>query len=111
MHKVSTLLSLLEDERQLILTGKIDGLSSLADAKSQVLSQLESSRLSQTQISRLQTMTARNQSLLAAAAEGIRSAQNRLRTIRNPDQSLKTYTRAGASKVLSRTASSFEKRA
>lgn len=111
MHNFNTLLSLLEDERQLILTGKVGALPDLADVKSQVLSRIGSSGLSQTQISKLQTLTARNQILLAAAAEGIRSAQNRLRAIRNPDQSLKTYTRAGASQVLSRTASSFEKRA
>jgi flagellar biosynthesis/type III secretory pathway chaperone len=111
MHNVNALLSLLEDERQLILAGKIDALPNLANAKSQALSQLGSGRLSQAQISRLQTVTARNQSLLAAAAEGIRSAQNRLRAIRNPDPSLKTYTRAGTPQVLSRTASNFEKRA
>ncbi|NDW54576.1 hypothetical protein [Aliiroseovarius sp. PrR006] len=111
MHKVNALLTLLEDERQMILKGDLRDLPSLTEAKAEALSQLGQSAVTQPQLARLQALAARNQSLLSAAANGIRSARQRLDAIRNRDQGVKTYTRTGAAQVLSREASNFEKRA
>jgi division protein CdvB (Snf7/Vps24/ESCRT-III family) len=111
MQKVSDLLTLLEDERRMILSGDLRSLPTLTDAKVNALSQLGQSDATQQQISQLQSIAARNQNLLTAAANGIRSAQQRLDAIRNRDQGVKTYTQTGASQILSRVSSSFEKRA
>ena len=111
MHKVEALLTLLEDERQMILNGDLHDLPRLTETKVDALSQLGQATVTQKQIAQLQAMTARNQGLLTAAANGIRSARQRLDAIRNRDQGVKTYTRTGASRVLSREASKFEKRA
>lgn len=111
MQSINTLLSVLEDERQSILAGDLHALPKLADAKIAVLSRLKQSSLTQDQLTQIQSMTARNQSLLASAADGIRAVRKRLEAIRTPVHGVKTYTRTGASKVLSHTHSSFEKRA
>ncbi|WP_424941200.1 hypothetical protein [Aliiroseovarius sp. S253] len=111
MSSLYALLTLLEDERQLILNGELDALPKLTDAKTEILSQMVQSTLSQNQFAQLQTIAARNQSLLVAAANGIRSARDRLDAIRNPNQGVKTYTRTGAAQVLSRAHPNFEKRA
>ncbi|WP_298563337.1 hypothetical protein [uncultured Aliiroseovarius sp.] len=111
MHKVNALRTLLEDERQMILNGDFRDLPALTKAKEDALSQLGESSATQKQLAELQTIAARNQSLLTAAANGIRSARKRLEAIRDRDQGIKTYTRTGASRILSRKPSSFEKRA
>ena len=111
MYNVKALLTLLEDERRMILNGDFHDLPKLAEAKVDALTQLGQHAVTQQQIAHLQAMTARNQSLLTAAANGIRSARKRLDAIRNREQGVKTYTCTGASRVLSPTPSSFEKRA
>lgn len=111
MQKVNDLLTLLEDERQMILNGDLHDLPKLTEAKTGALSELGQTTVTQQQLAHLQAMTARNQNLLAAAANGIRAARQRLDAIRNRDQGVKTYTQTGASQILSRVSSSFEKRA
>ncbi|SMR83462.1 hypothetical protein SAMN04488030_3382 [Aliiroseovarius halocynthiae] len=111
MSHVDALLSLLDDERRLILDGDLLALPKLGLAKEQALSELRHHTPSQSQLVRIQTVLARNQRLLSAAANGIRAAQNRIDAIRNPDRSVKTYTRAGAAQTIAPTPSSFEKRA
>lgn len=111
MHKFNELLTLLEEERQMILNGDLHDLPKLTETKTDALSELGQTTVTQQQLAHLQAMAARNQNLLAAAANGIRSARQRLDAIRNRDQGVKTYTRTGASELLSRKPSNFEKRA
>ncbi|MCK0141208.1 flagellar biosynthesis protein FlgN [Aliiroseovarius sp. F20344] len=111
MSHSNTLIELLENERQLLQYGDLKALQDLAEAKSDFIQNLDLRTLSPEQLQRLQSLTARNQRLLAAAASGIRAAQKRIDGIRNPDQGIKTYSRTGQSKSISRNTASFEKRA
>lgn len=111
MQHLNALLTILDNERKLILGGDLHALPELAQAKANALSQLKLQPLTQDQLATLQSTSARNQSLLSAAANGIRAAQKRLEALRNPDQGVKTYTRTGAAETISRPVSNFEKRA
>lgn len=111
MTHFDTLMELLEDERQLLRKGDLNALPDLTEAKSNCIQKLDHATLVPKQLERLQSLSARNQRLLAAAASGIRAAQNRIERIRNPDQNIRTYSRTGQSKNIARNTARFEKRA
>jgi len=92
---VDALDDLLDHERQVILSGKIDALVRLAPEKERLLARLPVAVTDPATLERLRGKVMRNQDLLAAAARGIRAARDRLGgTSARTD--LRTYGRDGA---------------
>ncbi|MCK8484491.1 flagellar protein FlgN [Aliiroseovarius sp. S2029] len=102
---------LLERERHLVLAGEIEQLTRLAPEKERLLQSLAACDSSPTDLEHLRLSTERNQQLLTAAARGIRSVKQRLDALMNGQSELRTYTRDGFARDLSRRESRFERKA
>jgi flagellar biosynthesis/type III secretory pathway chaperone len=84
---------LLEEERQLLLSGDFAPLARLAEAKEKALA--SASDFDSATLARLGPLLHRNQSLLAASLAGIRDTTSRIRTMREIARGLSTYGRDG----------------
>lgn len=90
------LLALLGEERRALLSGDLGQLGSLTARKERLLQLLEESLpTGAEQIATLKTEFAHNQSLLEAAATGVRSVMDRLKAMRQVRETLSTYDAAG----------------
>ena len=85
----------LDRERQAILKGDYAALASLASEKERHYARIARDRPGADRLSSLQIKASRNQVLLTAAADGIRSVVRDLNESRQPT-TLKTYDRAGS---------------
>lgn len=90
---IKQLHALLDDERALLLKGKLDALPAILDQKRKLIEGLETSP--HTDLSDLQSKLTRNHALLSSAMEGIQRVSNRLETLKQMRQSLETYDRQG----------------
>lgn len=100
---------LLERERQAILKGDYAILASLASEKERYYARIARDRPSANRLSALQIKANRNQVLLTAAADGIRSVVRDLGGSQRPI-SLETYDRAGSRCAISGNSHSLERR-
>ena len=94
--KMRALSALLDRERQALLTGDLNGLTSLITEKESLLEQpgfLANSGSSQ--LADLRKKIERNQMLLNGALEGIREVSGRIKALRKAQHSLETYDRLG----------------
>ncbi len=111
-HPVATALAaLLERERACILAGEIDKLTRLLPEKERLLNGLKTLNGNAPAVEHLRRQADRNQHLLAASARGIRSAQMRLNALMTAQSELRTYTREGRARDLSKRESRFERKA
>lgn len=78
---VSALEELLEVERRLLTGGDLDGLARLARRKEALMAGLRPGAAPEAALTRLRRALARNDALLAAAAQGVRDADRRLREL------------------------------
>lgn len=108
---IDALDDLLDHERELIRSGKIDTLIRLAPEKERLLSRLPGSVDDAKTLARLREKVERNQQLLVSAARGIKAATARIEAIRQGRETLRTYGRDGASADLGQKPSGFNKRA
>lgn len=90
---ITQLHALLDDERALLLKGKLDALPALLERKRKLIEGLEMPP--QTDLSDLQSKLTRNHALLSSAMEGIQRVSDRLETLKQMRQSLETYDRQG----------------
>lgn len=102
---------LLDHERKLILSGRIDGLLRARHEKERLLMRLPNAGESDETLKKLRRKADRNQELLQAAARGIKSAARRVDTLRTPPAALRTYGRDGAATALTTTASGIDRQA
>lgn len=102
---------LLERERALILAGDFDGLARLSGEKTASLAGLATQAANTATFERLRRAATRNQSLIGAAARGLRAAQTRLAALRDPQAALRTYGRDGVSTSLGGAAHGLNRRA
>lgn len=102
----------LEAEREALLCGDLERVGRLKSRKEDLLADLLESRvgLSAENYARLSEKAARNQALLAGAAQGIAAVRQRLQEIRNAQSGDGSYTADGRRSEPFRPAS-FEKRA
>jgi flagellar biosynthesis/type III secretory pathway chaperone len=102
---------LLDEERALLLSGRLTEVASLADRKAQLLSDLPGSPRGAPQYRRLRTAAQRTLDLLAAAAAGLRDARARLTELRQSAGTLATYSPEGARLTVSTGRGGVERRA
>ena len=93
---IDALDDLLESERDALLAGDLEKLTSLAERKEMLIDTLNA--VEQTDLMRLQALDAKvkwNQKLLDGALEGIRSVARRMAAFRHVRSSLDTYDAKG----------------
>ena len=87
--------ALLDREREALITGRLDGLEALHRDKTRLLAR--AGEIGDTAAARrVRDKAERNQALLAAAADGLRSARTRVANIRSGLSDLSTYSADGA---------------
>jgi flagellar biosynthesis/type III secretory pathway chaperone len=110
---IAALDSLLDDERKALLSGQLDRIAQLHDRKSELIDALNAlDRKEQEKVEQLSDKVTRNQELLNAAMEGIRSVAQRLAAVRQVREQLETYDAEGRkTSIRTQQDSSLEKRA
>ena len=108
--RIEALRALLDQERQLLLTGKIEALTKIAPEKERLLSHLAGSTDDAGLLDQLRRKADRNQELLVAVSKGIRAVSRRLELLRTQKTQLRTYDSVGQSQNLTQRKSTFEKR-
>ena len=102
---------LLDHERSLILSGKIDGLLRVSGEKDRLLARLPGSGDTTDMLDRLRRKADRNQKLLAAAAKGLKAAARRVEALNTTTTSLRTYGWDGAAADLTKARGGFDRQA
>ena len=102
---------LLDHERRLILSGQIDGLLRASGEKDRLLARLPGAGENAEVLNRLRRKADRNQKLLAAAAQGLKSAARRIEAMKTSTTSLRTYGRDGAAADLTNAPGGFDRQA
>ncbi len=102
---------LLDDERDVILSGQFDRLEGLAEGKFEALAQLPDWHLSEERLAALATRVTRNQSLLDASIRGIKAAQVRIESVIGAAGHLSTYDRNGQKSDLGQARNALRKKA
>lgn len=96
VHDVDRALAdLLLRERADILAGRLEGLERLHDEKMALLARLPGAAPQRAGLMRIRQLSEENQRLLAAAAEGLKSAAARLAAISGAQAGFGTYDRSG----------------
>ena len=111
MDKPHPLSTLLERERTAILKGAFDDLTSLAPEKERLLLALPEQELGMTQLRRISAAVSRNQTLLAAAIDGVRSVGDRLEVLRRAREGFDSYDQSGGRTRVGTAKSGFERKA
>jgi len=109
---VGLLACLLEEEREMLLSGSLDRMPEILDRKTSIirgLSDFKSEDLRQ--LSALRTSILRNEQLLDEAVRGLRTVSRRLADLRRVRDNLDTYTERGELKRIRSGSSSVERRA
>ncbi|WP_300515735.1 hypothetical protein [Aliiroseovarius sp.] len=105
---------LLDQERQLILSGRIDALPPISVEKDRLLTRLGQSHGNAGDLDHLRRKADRNQQLLLAMARGIRTVSRRLEALKAQQGGrarFSTYDQGGRSAQLIPGRSQFERRA
>ncbi|WP_321367229.1 hypothetical protein [uncultured Celeribacter sp.] len=108
---VSALEDLLEKEKDAILKSDFQALEALAKHKENLMALVARSQVSTSSLTALKKRIERNRRLLQAAAKGIRSAQERLLTLKTPKPAFSTYGPAGTTTSMVRKSLTMQKKA
>ncbi|MCR8724380.1 hypothetical protein [Frigidibacter sp. ROC022] len=92
---VEALEDLFARERRGLLEGDLEAVVRLADRRESLLARVPSLRIGRPVLERLRSSAARNAGLLAAAAQGVRSASARVRSLIEGPPPLNTYDMNG----------------
>lgn len=96
-----TLLALLDEERGALLRGDYADLDRLAPAKQVLLTRLPGSAAGEDIMRRVAHTIRRNQSLLAAAIDGMRAAKTKMVDLRDRRSSFTVYDKSGLRQTVS----------
>jgi flagellar biosynthesis/type III secretory pathway chaperone len=93
---IDRLTRILEAERQALRQGDLAALAGLTPGKEALADDVsDGAMLTRPQLERIQTLLERNRQLLAAAQEGVRDVQSRLKEQRQLRQGITTYDKSG----------------
>jgi hypothetical protein len=92
---VTRIHTLLESEREALLSGDFDRLNGLMLEKESMVAELEDAGLDQAALSSLQPKLERNQALFDRALAGLRAVTMRMATLSEVRKTLQTYDAAG----------------
>ena len=113
---VEALTSVLEEERAVLIEGKLDALEDLLARKEALFEELEAQQEKETldldSLAPLQDLFRRNHALLESTQRGIRATTERMGAMRRVRTSLETYTNTGQRQAVQMSAGQHvEKRA
>ncbi|MBO9473754.1 flagellar biosynthesis protein FlgN [Shimia sp. R10_1] len=113
---VESLTTLLEEERSILIEGKLDALEALLARKEALFEELEELQeedpIDLDTLAPLQDLFRRNHALLESTQSGLRATQERMGTMRRVRTSLETYTNTGQRQAVQMSAGQrVEKRA
>lgn len=111
MSRAHPLSDLLERERTAILSGAFDDLTQLAPEKERLLMALPDQDVGTGQLRTISAAVSRNQTLLAAAIEGVRSVRDRLDVVRKARDGFEAYDQSGSRSRVGAAKSGFERKA
>jgi flagellar biosynthesis/type III secretory pathway chaperone len=111
LDPASALARLLDEERDLLLSGRLAEIATLADRKAELLRDLPSGLSDTPQYRRLRRAGQRNLELLDAAAAGLRDVRARIAELRQSSGTLATYSPEGARLIVSTDRRGVERRA
>lgn len=100
MNPPQELERLLDRERDSLLAGRLGALAGIGQEKERLFARLAQGPGSARDLERLRTRAERNQALLAAAARGIRAAQDKLGAAPAAAGSMRTYGRNGTAREI-----------
>lgn len=103
-----TLFTLLEAERDAIRTGRLEDLTALADQKVALSLELSAMPPNRMMLRRIDRALRRNERLLTAACDGVKSAATRLAALRAVRDGLSLYTAAGDRTTVARRPDALE---
>ena len=104
--------NLLSEERDILMTGRLESIPDLADRKANLIEELNSMQGSSLNgVNDLKRMVLRNQELLDEALRGIRDVINRMSELKRVRDNLETYDDKGERLTIQASKPSFEKRA
>jgi len=103
--------NLLHKERAAILNCDYEAIQEIVAQKNYISTQLDRTRIEPQTLARLSQLSQKNSLLYDAMRAGIGNALERLRSIREPRQDLKTYDEAGQRLELKSAQSKNERRA
>ncbi|MBD3801851.1 MAG: hypothetical protein IE919_01280 [Thioclava sp.] len=106
---VHALMDILRVEREAIRAADLGALTGLADRKQNALARLDAPPAEA--LHELRRMAIENERLLAAALQGVRAAQSRLKTIMVSARGYDSYDASGNKTAIRRDGSAFERRA
>ena len=105
---------LLDHEKQLILSGRIEALAQISAEKDRLMARLGQSPSGAEALDQLRRKADRNQQLLMAVAKGIRTVSRRLEALKAQQSGrarFSTYDRGGRTAQLTPGKAQFERRA
>lgn len=105
------LASLLEQEREAMLTGRFDDLGNLIQEKARLISVIEAGNPSPDSLVAIRQDADRNARLLSAALRGFRDASARIKQVRDGTAEFNTYSQSGLRQVVGSGGQKFERRA
>ena len=108
MHPLT---DLLEKERTAILSGAFGDLTQLAPEKERLLMELPGEEIGTRQLRRISAAVSRNQTLLAAAIEGVKTVTERLDVLRKSREGFDAYDQSGGRSRVGPAKSAFERKA
>ena len=104
-RRIRRILSLLEQERRLLLSGQLDGLEALTRAMEGELAGLEAAASDSPEdsgmLDELRARASRNLALAEGSRRGLKTAARLVRQVHEGPPDLKTYSRDGGTLVLS----------
>ena len=95
-HLFDQLDDLLEKERNAVLNGDFETLRRLMDKKERIMAQVLQQTEPSQRLQSLQRKVDRNQRLLIAAGNGIRTVSDFLKKLEQPNDPLRTYDQSGS---------------
>lgn len=96
LKPVQALTELLEKERAAILKAEFATLAQVSASKISLMKSVAKSTATERELETLKSLTERNSKLLAASAQGLRSARKRLSMLRAPKPAFQTYGPSGS---------------
>jgi hypothetical protein len=111
MFEAHPLSELLEKERSAIVSGAFEDLTLLAPEKERLLLTLTTQDVGVRHLRMISAAVSRNQTLLAAAIEGVKTVAERIEVLRKARDGFETYDRSGERSHVGTPRTGFERKA
>ena len=108
---IKPFLKLIEQEKSCLLEGRIAELAKLTTLKRSILRDLDQARLTRAELVCLAREMTRQEALLVACRQGLEKASGRLEELRQVQEGLNHYTKAGTIETIGGRRPGMEKRA